>query len=59
MTGEFDEARPETVKGFQNLIPGSQLYIVKDAGHSTIGKKPEEYRRVLEEFLDSVDEKLR
>ena len=58
MTGEFDEARPETVKRFQEMVPGSKLYIVKDAGHSSYGKKPEEYRRVLEEFLDSVDGEL-
>jgi len=55
MTGEFDEARPETVAGFQKLIPGSQFTVIADAGHSTLGKKPEEYRMILESFLESVE----
>lgn len=55
MTGQFDEARPETVAGFQKLIPGSQFTVIMDAGHSTLSKKPNEYRMVLENFLDSVE----
>jgi pimeloyl-ACP methyl ester carboxylesterase len=54
-TGEFDEARPETVAGFQKLIPGAQFAIIKDAGHATLGKKPEEYLSVLKNFLESVE----
>jgi proline iminopeptidase len=55
ITGEFDEARPETVAGFQKLIPGAQFTVIKDAGHATLSKKPEEYRSVLESFLESVE----
>jgi proline-specific peptidase len=55
MTGEFDEARPETVAGFQKLVPGAQLTVIKGAGHATLSKKPEEYRSVLENFLESVE----
>lgn len=55
MTGEFDEARPETVAGFQQLIPGSQFTVIADAGHSSLRKKPEEYRAILEKFLESVE----
>ena len=55
MTGEFDEARPETVAGFQNLIPGSKFTVILDAGHSSLSKKPQEYRAILENFLDSVE----
>jgi proline-specific peptidase len=57
MTGQYDEARPETVSGFQKLIPGSKFTVIKDAGHSTLSKKPEEYRAILEKFLDSVESK--
>jgi proline iminopeptidase len=55
ITGEFDEARPETVAGFQKLVPGAQFKVIPDAGHSTLSKKPEEYRSVLESFLESVE----
>jgi proline iminopeptidase len=55
LTGEFDEARPETVAGFQKLVPGAQFMVIKGAGHATLEKKPEEYRSILENFLASVD----
>ncbi len=56
IAGQFDEARPERVAEFQKLIPGSRLTIILDADHSTISKKPNEYRKVVETFLDSVEE---
>jgi proline iminopeptidase len=55
--GEFDEARPETVAGFQKLVPGSRMTVILDAAHGTLSRKPDEYRNVLEDFLDSVEEK--
>ena len=55
LTGQFDEARPETVADFQKLIPGSQFTVISDAGHATYSKKPEEYMTILESFLDSVE----
>ncbi len=56
ITGEFDEARPETVRGFQGLIDGARFEVIEDAGHATLSKKPEKYRAILEAFLDSVEE---
>jgi proline iminopeptidase len=56
ITGEFDEARPETVAGFQQLIDGARFEVIEDTGHSTLGKKPEQYRALLEAFLDSAEE---
>lgn len=57
LTGQFDEARPETVADFQKLIPGSQFTVIMDAGHASLSKKPEEYRTILENFLDLVENK--
>ena len=57
IAGEFDEARPETVAEFQKLIPGSKLTIILDAAHGTLSRKPDEYRSVLRNFLDSVENK--
>ena len=55
MAGEHDEARPERMAEFQQLVPGSQLHIIEDAAHATLSRKPEEYRRVLEAFLDEAE----
>lgn len=56
ITGEFDEARPQTVAVFQRLIDGARFEIIEDAGHATLGKKPEQYRAILEAFLDTAEE---
>ncbi len=55
ITGEFDEARPETVADFQKLIPGSQFEIIEDAGHASYRKKTDQYLRILKEFFTSVE----
>lgn len=55
VTGEFDEARPETVAAFQALVPGARFEVIEDAAHFTIGKKPDEYMEVLEPFLDEAE----
>lgn len=58
LTGEFDEARPETVAGFQKLIKGARFEVIGGAGHLTLRKEPEHYRMLLEEFLDSAEASL-
>ena len=55
IAGEFDEARPERMMQFQQLIPGSQLIIIEDAAHASYRKKPEEYAAALQNFLEAVD----
>lgn len=55
MAGEFDEARPERLAQYQQLIPGSRLEVIADAAHASLSKKPAEYRAILESFLDSVE----
>ena len=57
IAGEFDEARPERVAEFQKLVPGSKMTVILDAAHGTFSRKPDEYRNVVETFLDSVEEK--
>jgi len=57
VTGQFDEARPVTVAGFQELVPGSQLAVILDAAHASYAKKPQEYMTILENFLDTVEQK--
>jgi len=55
LAGEFDEARPETVAGFQKLVPDSQFRVIHGAGHSTLTKEPDEYRAIVEAFLEQVE----
>ena len=55
IAGEFDEARPERMMQFQQLIPGSQLMIIEDAAHASYRKKPEEYAAALQSFLEAID----
>jgi proline iminopeptidase len=57
IAGEFDEARPETVAEFQKLVPGAKMTVILDAAHRTFSRKPDEFKYVLETFLDSVEDK--
>jgi proline iminopeptidase len=55
IAGEFDEARPETVAGFQQLIPGARLGVIEGVAHASLSKAPERYAAVLEDFLDAAE----
>jgi proline iminopeptidase len=50
--GEFDEATPETTRIFADLVKGADLRIIKDAAHLTMNEKPEEYTKLIREFLN-------
>lgn len=54
ITGEFDEARPQTVQRFQQIVPGSKFAVIPNAGHSTMHDNNEENVRVLKEFLAGI-----
>jgi len=55
ITGQFDEARPETVAKFQAMIPGAQMIVIKDVAHASVSRAPDVYRQALEKFLDWVE----
>ncbi len=55
ITGEFDEARPETVKYFQELVPYAQFRLIEGAGHGTMHDNKEKNINVIKNFLDSVE----
>ncbi|WP_224491262.1 proline iminopeptidase-family hydrolase [Robertkochia flava] len=55
VTGEFDEARPATMKRFQQRIPNSHVAVVSDAGHSTMKDNLPELLQSIREFLDAVE----
>ena len=53
--GEYDEARPTSVRYFTSLIPGANFQLIPQAAHSTMQDNPKEYNRVLRAYLHQVD----
>ena len=53
--GEFDEARPASVRYYTSLIPGAKFEVIPDAAHVTMGDNPKENNRVLADFLLKMD----
>jgi proline iminopeptidase len=54
MTGEYDEARPSTVKYYQSLVPGSKFAMIPDAAHSTLNDNKEGTLKVVMEFIEKL-----
>lgn len=55
ITGQFDEARPQTVQRFQQMVPGAKFAVIPNAGHSTMHDNKEENIKVLKAFLAEVE----
>lgn len=55
ITGEFDEARPQTVQRFQQMVSNAKLAVIPNAGHSTMHDNKEENSKVLKAFLNEVE----
>lgn len=58
ITGEFDEARPVTVKYFQSLVPNSKFVIIDGAGHGTMHDNRSQNISAIKTFLDELDKKV-
>ncbi len=54
-TGEYDEARPVTVRYYASLIPGAEVIVIPRAAHLTMQDSPEENIRIVRQFLRRVD----
>ena len=55
ITGEYDEARPSTVKYYQSLLPGSKFELIENAGHLTMQDNPEKNIKVITDFINSIE----
>lgn len=55
VTGEFDEARPDTVKSFAKAVPGSRFEVIPGVGHASISREPQLYRDLLREFMREAE----
>lgn len=54
ITGEFDEARPSTVRYFGSLVAGSKTVIIKNAGHATMHDNLRANRKAIQDFLKKL-----
>ena len=54
-TGEFDEARPQTVAYYQSLTPEAEFAVIPGSAHLTTIDAPEAFADTLSRFLRSVD----
>ena len=55
VTGQYDEARPETVKYFQGLVKGSKIEVLPDAGHAVYVDQQALFNATLNEFFAEVE----
>jgi len=55
-TGEFDEARPQTVKRLSDLVPTSTFTIIEGAGHATSNDNRPALILAMKVFLKSQEE---
>ena len=55
VTGEYDEARPETVQKFQQMVPNARFEVIPNAGHSTMRDNTVQYNKVVRSFLNSLE----
>ena len=55
LAGAYDEARPETMREFQALVPGSVVTIIPDAGHGSNVDQPEAFSAAVNKFLAGVE----
>ena len=55
ITGEFDEARPATVKYFQRLVPNAKYVMIEGAGHGTMHDNKSQNISAIKIFLAEVE----
>lgn len=54
--GKYDEATPETTAYYTSLVPGARFHLFEHSAHMTYIEEPEEYVRVVREFLNSIEQ---
>lgn len=55
--GRYDEATPGSVAFFQSQVPDAELAILESSAHLTMQDEPEEYVRIIREFLRRVEQR--
>ena len=55
LTGEYDEAKPSTVREYQSLVPNAEFVEISNSGHATLNDNPEEALSAIRTFLNKTD----
>tara|TARA_R110002096_G_scaffold263116_1_gene456551 strand:+ start:77 stop:1024 length:948 start_codon:yes stop_codon:yes gene_type:complete len=55
VTGEYDEARPETMYKYQKMSKNARVEVIENAAHMTMIDQPEKMAEVVGSFLRSID----
>lgn len=55
LVGEYDEARPETMREFMQDVPGSSLAVIPGAGHVSNVDNPGDFNAAVNAFLREVE----
>lgn len=55
IAGEFDEAIPDRIRGYQEQVPDARFEMIEDAAHASLYRQPERYRQILGDFLRQVE----
>jgi proline iminopeptidase len=53
--GEFDAARPSTVKYYQSLTPRSKFVLIENAAHSTMNDNTKADIKAISDFINSLE----
>jgi len=53
--GRYDEAAPSTVEEQSRKLPGAKFHVYENSAHLAYLEEPEEYLRVVSQFLASAD----
>lgn len=55
ITGEYDEARPTTLRDFAAHIEGAVLEVIPGVAHASLSRAPDRYREIVRAFLAGVE----
>jgi proline iminopeptidase len=55
LTGEYDEARPATIRDFAAAVPGARVEVIPGVGHASLSRAPGRYRELLRDFLRDAE----
>lgn len=58
LAGEFDEARPATVKYYQSITPNSKMKVIPNSGHLTMQDNLTDDIKTLSDFLLKLDDDI-
>ncbi|MCA0931374.1 proline iminopeptidase-family hydrolase [Lutimonas saemankumensis] len=56
-TGEYDEARPETVMNFAEMVPNAKFVLIPESGHSTLNDNGPAVLAAIQQFIKTIEKK--